>query len=139
MAFVYEHGKFEGELGYHITCKQAEKVKLAKTWVEGPLLAMSSDTDGKINYAQTINNLFSSSSIAATRPGGDLCIKESLLDLASAAHPGVFSQKIYLSLGGKWDDREFPLFIGTGASYEMSSQNTALNRWNLWAKGGFSF
>ena len=66
-------------------------------------------------------------------------IKACDIDLESATHPYYFSHTFYASLGARWDDREYPLFIDLGGSYEFGCENMILNRWTAWAKFGASF
>ena len=66
-------------------------------------------------------------------------IKESDLNLASAAHPCMVAHTLWGTLGYKWDCVEFPFFISGGGSYEFSADNNGLHRWTLWGKFSISF
>jgi hypothetical protein len=65
-------------------------------------------------------------------------ITEADLDLSSAANPATLSNIIYGTLGWSWDWC-LPTFVAVGGSYEFTSINTAVSRWNVWGKFGISF
>lgn len=156
-AFFYNRGSFQGEIGYTFFCRPAECVKLECAFPECVALK-SLERAGCVNNVQTIGDNYGDVNAQGASCGlrADLnadapikqfspaiykenVIKESDLDLNSAAHPGMVTYIVYGSLGNRWDDREYPFFFGGGGSYEFSSENTGMSRWLVWAKGGFSF
>lgn len=156
-AFVYESCGFHAELGYGFWARQAEKVKLKDNWEEGPAIAHIDDTSlnlGSLNTANIVNrlsNVGNDNDGAGTQGGGTpyrdstdgsdeqvTIIRERDLNLKSAAHPCAISHLVFLSAGYHWDDMCYPVYVGFGGSYEFSAVNTAVNRWTLWGKFGFS-
>ncbi len=134
----------EGEIGYNFFTRQAECVKLASCWKEGPALKDINQGAGYTNNLQTINRWTISPEVGDTQPlpvaSYDLnLIKECDLDLESAAHPGFITHTFYGSFMWRWDELKFPCFVGLGGSFEYCDDNTYLTRWLGWAKVGFSF
>jgi hypothetical protein len=144
-AFVYRDCKgFQAELGYHFYARQAEEVKLAKTWKKTRAIAsiikngefiaggISRDNATINEYLRIGNDTVDGQEVY--KP-----IEESDLDFDSASHPGVLSHTGYGALSYNWDNCKHPKFVGLGGSYEFSSNNSALSRWMLWARFGISF
>lgn len=127
----------QAELGYTFIGRPAECVELQCAFPRG--IALKSLTEpGDTNSVQTINNDVE----CAYKPISNYTqntISADDLDMNSAAHPAFLSYVIYGSMGHRWDDHEYPLFIGGGGSYEFTADNSAMTRWLLWGKVGFSF
>jgi hypothetical protein len=136
-AFVYTGCNIQAEVGYNFWACQAEKVRLDKAWQEGPAILdiYSGGGGSKINLLSNIGN---DNSGAGVLYSAETRIKESDLDLASAAHPAAQSHTVYGALGYRWDEWCWPTFVGFGGSYEFSAVNTAVNRWTVWGKLGVS-
>jgi len=66
-------------------------------------------------------------------------IKSQDIDLNSGAQPCANTHTLYFSIGYRDDACEYPLFMGTGGSYEFATDNAALEKWLFWIKGGISF
>ena len=141
-AFVYTSNAFQGEVGYNFFARRAECIKLNTPWQEGPALKHLIGA-GNTNPIRDItgNRRLEATDIAISLANYDNnIIKEDDLDLVSASHPCHLSHTIYGALGYRWDEREYPLLVNGGASYEFSTSNNAvLQRWTLWGKFGFSF
>lgn len=143
-AFLLNGERVQAEVGYNFFTRQAECVKLASCWQEGPALKDIGLGAGYTSSFQTISDY-----ICSPNPDGgctqpveyyDLnLIKECDLDLESAAHPGFITHTFYGSLFWHWKDVEFPCYVGLGGSYEYCDDNTYMSRWLGWAKAGFSF
>lgn len=152
-AFILDVRGFQGEIGYNFFARSPECLALKCPWVEGPALkadcfpvCVEGDvttncvTGGVTNSVQTINHAYPLDGLQFSADNYALnLIKESDLDLESAAHPAMLIHTAYGSMGYRWDDYEMPWFLGAGGSYEFSRDNTGMNRWLLWVKGGFSF
>jgi len=145
-SMIYSTCKFRGEIGYNFFARQSECLKLC-CWKEGPALKAARG-EGFTTKLRTINKkndyLTDSDSPDALvsipyEKYETAMIKACDIDLESATHPYFFSNTLYASLGGKWDCREYPLFLDVGGSYEWGCENVVLNRWTAWLKGGFSF
>ncbi len=147
-AFVFTSGGFQGEIGTNVFCRQAECVKLSCPWATGddaPALAAASG-GGNLNKFRVIGrtgNVEFDSFISSGDPEDDYdenVVTACNIDLQSATHPAILSYMIHGALGYRWDDREYPIFINGGASYEFANKNnTVLNRWTVWGKIGFAF
>jgi hypothetical protein len=152
-AFVFSFRRFEGEVGYNFFAKRAECVKLACPWQEGPAIKhfIGTGTTNPIRTIQGSPYLEQVVSNLDAPPGLILIpviidnyetsvIKETDLDLESAATPCLLSNTLYAALGYRNDEREYPVFGTGGASYTFSKNNNAvLRRWTLWGKVGFAF
>lgn len=145
-AFIFNNKGFQGELGYTFFARPAECVELNCVFPEG-VAFKSLSAAGRVNDVQTIGSTFNSINdipvFADLDTGAQVyqenTITDADLDMNSAAHPAMETYIIYASMGNRWDDREYPLFVGGGGSYEFSKNNTGMTRWLLWAKAGFSF
>jgi hypothetical protein len=143
-ALLFSGPHVEAEVGYNFFARDAECVKLASCWHEGPALKAIDRGEGYTNNLQTINSYTISKEVNDVEPLPDEfydlnLIKECDLDLESAAHPGFITNTFYGSFIWRWDEVKYPSFLGVGASYEMCDDNTYLTRWLAWAKVGFSF
>ncbi len=142
--FVFNHSTLQGEFGYNFYARDAECVKLAGPWRTGSALKAIERGAGTTNPYQTINHFIESSASGDTEPVGvqdydKNLLSERDLDFESAAHPAVVTHTAYAAFGWHHDVHELPCFVGFGALYEMCDDNTGLNRWGLWLKGGVSF
>lgn len=128
------------EAGLNLFARQAECVKLDDAFKGG--FAIKAPTgQGATLPIRTINNNFLAANVVAFGQANfeNSLVKESDLDLESAAHPAVITHTVYGALGYRFEDYCYPMFLGAGASYEFSRDNAGMNRWLLWGKFGFSF
>lgn len=138
IGLVYNHCGFEAELGYNIWARQAEDVTLRTTFTTGLAIADINAAVTTASVYQTISNPQLGGGIAyptLLADGGTITSAD--LNLASAASPAALAHIVYGSLGyhAEWC---WPVFVGVGGSYEFSTFNTAINRWNVWGKFGVS-
>lgn len=146
-ALIFNNESFQGELGYTFYARPAECVELTCEFPQGIAFKAINGLAGFVNRVQQIGNVFedaNSFNVAANISSEPTAYEDRTvgigdLDFNSAAHPAMLTYIIYASMGNRWDDREYPLFIGGGGSYEFSKDNTGMTRWLLWAKVGFSF
>lgn len=150
-ALIYHQRCLEAEIGYNFYARDAETVRLACCWQEGPALKDISRGAGWTNPYQTIDNFVLSPvgpdiqplppvqtpTIAMTY--GNNLIREKDIDLQSATHPATITNTFYGSLAWHWDTCRCPIFAGIGGSYEMPNTNLALERWLVWGKFGMTF
>lgn len=144
-AYVFKRGGLQIEAGYHFFGRQSEQVRLAKDWEEGPALASIINQNDVFIGGSISKNLCTINEYL--RIGNDSVdgqevyrtIKESDLDLESAAHPTVIAHTLYGTFSYHWKNCAHPKYIGLGGSYEFSSNNDALERWMLWARFGIYF
>lgn len=151
-AFIFSVRKFQGEVGYNFLAKRGENVELNCCWQDGPALVHfqgGGETnpirtiDGNQYYEQTVTNEPNSPAVLIPVTLGNYnnsLIKETDLDLNSAATPALFANTLYGTLGFHCQEREYPLFGNFGGSYTFSTNNNAVpRRWVIWAKMGVSF
>jgi len=158
-AFVFSCRRFQAEVGYNFLARRGENVELECPF--GSDIALKHFLGaGQTNPIRTIHGspyyeqIVSSIALPVTTPPtGDLLlipvqladyekvvIKETDLDLNSAATPAILTNTLYGTLGFDLKDREYPLFGNVGGSYTFSKNNDAApRRWVLWAKTGLSF
>ena len=147
LLYTNEERNYVGELGYNCYCRQKECVELNCNWNEKiALKALTGTGDttrfSKIDLDAVYLNVSGATPTVITQDAefyDDNIIKESDLDLDSAAHPAYFSHNVYFSLGREWNDRDYPLFLNGAFSYEFGSDNAAMSRWLFWFKGGVAF
>lgn len=131
---------WQGTLGMNTTVRQAEKVKLAQPWQQGPEIAMlplygANNQPGSTQPLRTMsalpnsNDYFNSTSY----------VTEAQLDLNSAAHPAARSHTLYGMLAYYRQEVTHPQNYEIGTSYEFATQNVVLNRWMLWGKVQIAF
>lgn len=150
-ALVYTACNFDAEIGCNFFAREAECIKLACCWKEGPAFKSPAvvATTGYTDSVETIGNFYGYKNITpvnnyiapdvVTGNYQSNIIKESDLNLNSAAHPAVITYNIYGALGYRWDECNHPRFVGLGGSWEFAPDNTGLDRWLIWAKAGLSF
>ncbi len=142
-------------LGLYTYVRQAENVQLKNKWNLGPQIAglpiynkaayqvgtnLQNNQPGSIDDLRSIGILGQSNALFSplvdTTP---VYVLESDLDLGSAAHPAVYSQTVYASLGYYRMSDHYPQNLELGSSYEFGSCNTVLNRWTIWTKLQITF
>ncbi len=140
----FNYCNWQAEIGYNYFMREAECVSLKGCWEETVAFKDTFTGGGATNPYQTIGSSLATF-IPAIEPSpvgtgyDNNVIPLELLDLESAAHPAVSINTIYGSLGYNWDHCNYPLFAGVGAEYEFSDENTGMERWTVWGKGGISF
>ncbi len=149
VAAVFTSHRFQIEGGYNLYCRQSECLKLACPWQEGPAIKHTNGLGATNPVRDITGNARLENIVVNVTPGtgnrlalGDYkfnFIKESDLDLNSAASPCVVSQTVYAALGYNYLDRDRPLFGNIGGSYEFSNNNAVVQRWTIWGKFGLSF
>ncbi len=152
-ALVYTSCSFSAELGYNFFARQAECVKLACPWVEGPALKDRRGFGRTRPIRDITGDYFLEDSVitGAVLPAVNLpvppanysasIITEDQLDLVSASQPCGISNTFYGSVGCDFDTYcDYPAFANIGGEYEFSRSNNAMvNRWTVWGKVGVSF
>lgn len=140
------------ELGWNISAHQAEKVSLTKAWTEeiafpdavtSPLrrgLLLTGKNTTYKNDTQDVTT-FDTTTPANTSWNADYEIKESDINLESAASPQSITHAPYASLNYAFGDANSsrPGTIGVGGEYEFSQNNAAMSKWNIWGKLEFNF
>lgn len=141
---VYQHGCFEGEVGYNFFARSSECIELRNRWVEGPALVSYlpcglGPTEGCTDSVQLINNDFDNRNALPVADYQQNIIKVCDLDLDSASHPSTLTHTVYANAGARFCSCDLPMFAGIGGSYEFSWDNVGLNRFTVWGKWGVSF
>lgn len=133
---------WEFEVGYNFHAREAESVKLKHDWVESAAikaangLAMTNPTrDITANLALNGDGVPPN---VLPENYSDALLKQSDLNLKSAAHPSLVSHIVYGAMGYHWN----MWGLTYGGSYEFPCQSTSnrgLSRWTLWLKADVSF
>lgn len=129
-------------LGFNTYVRQAEDVQLKNRWNLGPqLAALPFYGDGDAGFIQPLRTMsvLPNANTAYSPDNGPVYVQESDLNLLSAAHPAVYSQTVYSSLGYYRPSEHYPQDFELGASYEYGSCNTVLNRWTIWTRFQITF
>lgn len=137
--FTYNWKGLQAEAGYNFYARQAEQItKCANSWYTD--VAVKDVTgDGLTNIARTIKNNFTPSNVSLADYETISVLTVADLNLNSAAHPTMIAHTAYVAIGWNWDEVRFPTFVGVGGSYEFTAVDTALDRWLVFGKIGFSF
>jgi hypothetical protein len=140
---------FEAEVGFNLYVREAEKIKLKNAFANadsygipflGSFVEGSNATTPNTNSFQMINHAY-------INEGGDepastntfIALAEADLDLSSAAHPAVYENTVYATLGMNWDKCKMPVFVNVGGAYTFNENNACAKRWGIWGKAGVSF
>ena len=137
--FVYtwngtRFAQLQAELGFNFFVRQAEQITKERWDVD--VAVKNIDGAGQTNIARSIMDNFPGSAITVA-DYTPLTLTD--LDLNSAAHPTTLTHTVYLTIGFNWNDICLPTFFGLGASYEVTTATTALDRWLVFGKVGISF
>jgi hypothetical protein len=142
-AVVFNCGGIQVEAGYNLYVRQSECARLHCPWQLGPAIKHN-DGNGETNPVRDITGNFRlendiTSNVTVEFYDGNV-IQETDLDLGTATTPCAISQTLYGAGGYRWDNISYPVFVSTGGSFEFSnSNNSVVDRWTIWAKGGLSF
>lgn len=135
----YEYKEFNVEFGYDFWLKQKEVVKLQGSVPSGygiqslrsyPATSFTSST---ANITQSI-----SGKNATSNDDTFVTLKDSNLNLNSAAQPGAHIQSIYIALGYRLQFKYLSLLLGSGAFFDVGVRNT-LKQWSTWFVVGAAF
>ncbi|MDR3550618.1 MAG: hypothetical protein P4L31_04350 [Candidatus Babeliales bacterium] len=138
---------FMAEAGYGTYYRQTEYVELCCPFQPGPVIAgfnVDDTTEFVTESAATIRRFLPFQGVTFdTQPGSStpeiVTIKNSDIDLRSAAHPCLVSHIIWATAGYRCDGIAYPTFVSLGGAYEFSADNNALTRYTIWGKVGVSF
>ena len=131
----------EAEFGYNIWGKSNERVKLRSP------LNHPCECFGEFGIAGRSFNTTASKSTISMRAENDtlednptfISIKDTDIDLLSAASGSVLNHKVHVAFGGFIHGKNAAGFFGGGASIDMPQKNTSLRVWSVWATCGASF
>lgn len=137
-ALLYKEGPVNLEAGYNLVTRQAEKTCL-KCWNDSVAL-VSASQGGDTTKFRTINHAATGDDGVGTVAQDYKPLLLSDLDLTSAAHPAIFGQLLYASLGFRLSNSPDTVpILGIGGSWEFGSDNAYLDRWTVWAKVALMF
>jgi hypothetical protein len=128
------------EVGYDLWWRQKEKVELpcCPTPLDANTLGIADiacPTSGTTASTATI----SQSVYQVTSDPSFVALTDSNLNLNSAAHPNVITNKVYLASSYSLERPHCRYTFGLGGSYEVACNPNALNQWAAWGVVGFSF
>lgn len=133
--------RLEFEIGYNLWAHGHEVLKLKRPFPEGFEYGIAGD--GPINPLAAVPEAATAShSTIACRAPNDATfvpIKESDLDLKSAASPSAITQTAFFAVGGKKAGVKVDGLFGGGLFVEIPHKNTALPLWGIWFKWGAVF
>ena len=149
-ALHYQHCAWHMELGYNLWWRQSEKICLKKgcpPFGDDDLTNLGifdlanvcntiSASTANISQSKTLNG------VGANDVVGDsqfVALSVADLDLASASHPSVLTNKFYGAVSYDFVFRCRPVNIGLGASIELSRDKNALEQWGIWANMNVNF
>ena len=119
--------------------RQAETIELTEEWVEGPQIAnigiLAAVGTGEVIPSRKMGRGFDVANLQST---SSIFIKESDINLNSAAHPNVFVSTLHGSIA-YFNDGKTPQNYEFGGSVDTSRQNSAIDRWSLYGKLLVSF
>lgn len=143
-AFIYTSCNWTIEGGWNFYAHQSEQVSIPG-WDNLPAFKDASGL-GNTSFVRTIDQDYSNvDGDDCTAPSINLvypayaAITADMLDVGSATSPAAMTHTPYLNVGYTWDEVCYPTSLSMGASYEFTAVNTALNRWEIWAKFVVSF
>jgi len=147
-AFILEWRYFNFEVGHNLLARRSECVELSESWTEkaaikafigqgftSPIRDITGN--GYTETASQTNPPFILPAPLANYPQS--IIKESDLDLSSAATPAMLAHTFYGNFEYVFDICDWPLFIDFGASYTFAHSNNVVQKWMLWGKFGIAF
>lgn len=155
-ALHYQKCKWHLEAGYNLWYRQAEKIKAINAACGGVVPCGNNNLINTPNAAPVgtfgildINNVCvpvtaSNATISTQRvdvaPDATFVpIQFSDLNLSSAAHPKVLTNKFYGSLAYDFMVYDRPLNVGITASYEFTDKKDALEQWGICGNFGVEF
>ncbi len=111
------------DLGYNLYWREAESVSVC-TWEDDTfgILRKTIDTSAQVDRADHfIDGKF---------------VNRDNLDVAVAETPDQLSHKLFVGAMYRTIFGGCPLNVGVGGSYELASNNAALDQYAVWLKGG---
>ncbi|MCX5922124.1 MAG: hypothetical protein NTX86_02245 [Candidatus Dependentiae bacterium] len=142
LALHHRHCNWDIEIGYDLWWRQKEKVALRCC-----NNALSNNTIGIYDMSGVCGTNQTSASTATIAQSFGTVVSDAIfvpltvsdLNLSSAAHPNVLTNKIYAAIARPYAFRCFAGLFGLGGSYEFAQHNAAFNQWALWADVGLAF
>lgn len=118
--------------------RQAEEVQLAQAWEEGPMIADLAEPAGVPGEVAPLRKMGRGIDLTGIASDSNIFIKESDINLNSAAHPSVLSSTIHAS-AAYFNNGEFSQNYELGGSVDTSRQNAGISRWNVFGRLLISF
>lgn len=136
MMLNYLNGGFTFDVGYSIWGRTRDKITITDP-IPANTFAVQGDTFTdivEVNAAQSLSRI--NGEFLPTDPILDFISTENL-NIDSAAHPGCYSNKIFMHLAYTWENCDYLPFIGVGGEAEFPGKNNgAFNQWGVWFKFG---
>jgi hypothetical protein len=142
LALHHQYCNWDIEIGYDLWWRQKEKVALR--CCDNPL---SSNTIGIFDMSGICGTNPTTASTATIAQSFGAVVSDptfvpltvNQLNLLSAAHPTVLTNKIYAAVARQFTCTSITGLFGLGGSYEFAQHNSAFNQWALWANLGLDF
>ena len=138
-ALHWEHDAWNVELGYDFWWRQKEVISCKSSLTKDHGIFDLAGSNAVPLSASTAN--ISQGPLSPNQAESDSAfvkIRNSDLDLDSAAHPTALSSTIYAAADYAFDT-QCPTMIGIGMQYEFAHRIAALEQWGIWAKIGMIF
>lgn len=138
------HDRYLVEAGYSINVRQAERICLACPFDQGPGIVGIDPNNRTVLHTKTNATIRQYGStdaqfIDVDRNPNFVPLTHCDLDFTSAAQPACISQTIFSTIGYRFAGNYHEPFVALGGSFELSSENTCLQRATGWLKGGFNW
>lgn len=141
--FDYKNGGFTFDVGYNIWGRTEDKITIVEdipantfgvqgdTATANPVVATTPAT-------QSLTDIKGNFAPAPETPA--VTITKDDFDPKSASNPSAVSHKVFTHLAYTWENCDYLPFLGVGGAVEFSgTKNNAMNQWQVWVKGGFTF
>lgn len=142
-ALNFSVNTFNIEIGYNLYVRAQEKAHLKNGWDERVAIALMGDdlvlVNGNVapdDSSKTIHSNINDGSAAPVPFDDTTVIKASNLNISSAQHPSLCTNKFYATVGSAFTWKNVLGTAQAGAAYENASSNKALSMWQCW--GGVS-
>jgi len=142
IAAHYQHCDWHFEGGYNLWARQSEKLCFKNKCTQDSIDAcnigifdiantcqLTTSSTTNISQSRTIGNTGSNNAVSDAT---FVTIKQTDLNLASASHPPVLTNKFYAALSYDLTVWCRPINVGLGASYELSRDRNAFSQWGAW-------
>ncbi|MDR3647214.1 MAG: hypothetical protein P4L22_06750 [Candidatus Babeliales bacterium] len=152
-ALHFQRCNWHLEAGYNLWYRQCEKISLNANGCSAPCAVNLVNTANAAPFGTfgilNLNNVcipITASNATINQPRTSVVsnatfvpIQLTDINLSSAAHPRVLTNKFYGSVAYDFTIHQRPLNVGLSASYEFTNNKNALEEWAVWGNFGVEF
>jgi len=142
MGWRVKSERYEFELGYNIWGHGEERIECIKRFDREWGIAGKVQDGDLMARSASLSTISECRALEKEKCPDDfvfITIRESDLDLNSAASQGALNHTIHAAGGFEYIGCKLAVFFGAGAYYEFPQKNSALKTWGMWFKLGGSF